>query len=1020
MKYLIADGLFPQNSADRKALEQLDPFALRAAALLDQPLSLAHMGRAIWHLNQRRGFKSNRKTDKPDDDTGKIKVGIGRLEEAMASDGAATLGQWLHMRRQPTPDHPDGLTVRTRLRPEEGPDAKGKGYDFYPGRALIEEEFDAIWAAQMPHHSDVLTPEVRDRLYEIVFRQRPLKTLQVGTCTFGNGEPRLPKAHPLFQRRRLLEEVNALKFGRTGEMPQRLTPDQRDAILLIKPDAKAKISFDKMRRALKLDSEVRFNKESENRDAILGDEVAVLMGTKTRFGNRWAHLSPDEQIEVVSRLQAVESDADVAGFSAWLSERFALSPELAGAVVSARLPQGYGRFGESVTRGLIDELANGRNHDDQVIVYSEAVERLGLHHSDFRTKNGVDLLPYYGSILERYIMPGTGDPSDSNDEKRIGRLTNPTVHIGLNQLRRTVNRLIEHFGRPTEIAIELARELKLTEEEKKRRNRENNENRLAAEKRAQKLQELGQHNTGANRALLKLWEELDGNCIGRQCVYTGRIISPTMLFTDQVEVDHILPFKATLDDSNANKIVCVKEVNRRKRKRSPWDAWGGTDAWDEIAARANRLPRNKRWRFDPDAMQQHRDESGFLDRHLVDTQHLGRMAHQYLMALYPKLDDEEPRQGPKSPVWLSRGSLTALFRHAWGLDNILRSHNQHGGKNRDDHRHHAVDAITIALVDRRMIQHVSTIAASFGAEYVDRAAKMIALPWPEFREDAERIVNAIVVSHRPDHGTAGYGNGSTAGRLHNDTAYGLTGDAAPDGRTPIVVHRVPLTSLKPDDLMDPSRIPDETLRDALYEATRDLTGKEFENALKDFSQKGGRPDRNGQPSFKGIRHVRVREPLNIIPIRNRQGHVYKGYKGDSNYRYDIWEMPDGKWRADVVSMFDAHQPGERGRPHPAARRLMRLHRDDILAIERTEGVRELVRVVKFSEKQFAVAPPNEGGALKARDADKNDPFKYIYPAPSTLKAWRTRKVGVDETGRVRDPGPNARTRRRATRPRPTA
>src|SRR3546814_5139772 len=74
----------------------------------------------------------------------------------------------------------------------------------------------------------------------------------------------------------------------------------------------------------------------------------------------------------------------------------------------------------------------------------------------------------------------------------------------------------------------------------------------------------------------------------------------------------------------------------------------------------------------------------------------------------------------------------------------------------------------------------------------------------------------------------------TAGRLHNDTAYGLTGEFAADGKTPIVVHRVPLMSLKPADLTNPERIPDATLRDALYAATRDLTGKPFEAALKHF------------------------------------------------------------------------------------------------------------------------------------------------------------------------------------------
>ncbi|KAK0357707.1 Cas9p, partial [Friedmanniomyces endolithicus] len=78
-------------------------------------------------------------------------------------------------------------------------------------------------------------------------------------------------------------------------------------------------------------------------------------------------------------------------------------------------------------------------------------------------------------------------------------------------LRRIVNRLIRAYGPPAEIAIELARELKLTDEDKKRINRENNDNRVAAEKRGLKLEELGQRNSGANRALLKLWEELDSD-----------------------------------------------------------------------------------------------------------------------------------------------------------------------------------------------------------------------------------------------------------------------------------------------------------------------------------------------------------------------------------------------------------------------------------------------------------------------------------------------------------------------------
>lgn len=1031
MKYLIADGLFPSDPAERKLLEKIDPLSLRARAL-DEALPLPLLGRAIWHLNQRRGFKSNRKTDKPDEEAGKIATGVDRLKTEIDNAGARTFGEWLHGRRQPSEEYPDGQSVRTRLRPEEGPDARGTGYDFYPARALIEDEFDSIWAAQAPHHPDVLTQQVYERLFEIVFHQRPLKKPQIGTCTFGNGEERLAKAHPLFQRRRLLEEVNALKIVRAGEIAQRLTPDQRD-LLILKLKDKAEVSFETLRKTLKLDEDARFNKESENRAKLKGDEVAAMMGAKTRFGTRWLHLSPDEQWAVIERLEAAESEDDIAAFRTWIGEAYDLPAEAQRAVSSARLPKGYGRFGETVTRGLIDALTHDRDPDGRVIVYSEAVTRLDLHHSDFRTSNVYDSLPYYGEVLDRHVMPGTGNP-DHDKERRFGKLTNPTVHIGLNQLRHTVNRLIQRFGPPAEIAIELARELKLNDEEKDRRNKENRANRLAAERRSQKLLGLDSENnqigpiiaddTGANRALLKLWEELNpGNVLDRRCIYSGEQISIERLFSGEVEIDHILPFAATLDDSNANKLVCIREANRFKRKRSPWQAWRDAPQWAEIAERASRLPRGKRWRFEPDAMERFSAEGGFLARQLVDTQYLGRMAHQYLMSLYPKPNGDEPQQGPKSPVWVSGGKLTALFRRSWGLDNILSSHNMTGGKNRNDHRHHAVDAITIALTDRSMIQRVATAAAAMDPEATERVSKMIEAPWPTMRAEAESIANAIIASHRPDHGTAGHGNCSTAGRLHNDTAYGLTGQTDAKGNS-IVVRRKPLESLKPADI---PTIRDPDLRAALLRATEGLSDKAFAQALKNFARLGPLP-------FRNIRRVRLTEPLSVIPIRDAEGRIYKGYKGDSNYRYDVWEMPDGKWvtrwsdrggveHSSIISMFDAHQPGELPRPHPAAKRVLSLHQDDIIAIEPDGDEPRLMRVVKFGQNgQVTLAGPNEAGDLKRRDAASNDDdtFKYIAPTPGGLKKAKARKIHVDETGQVRDPGFPARTGRRATRPKSAA
>lgn len=1005
LKHLTQDGLFPADAGDRLRLAGLDPFELRARAL-DEALSLHEIGRAFFHLNQRRGFKSNRKADKKDDESGKIAVGIDRLVREMREKGARTYGEFLHMRRASATDANAIPSVRTRLRPETGEGAKGDGYDFYPGRALIEAEFEAIWEAQAPHHRHILTPEVHDRLHEIVFHQRPLKAPAIGVCTLIPAERRLPKAHPLFQRRRLLEEVNALEVILPGQPARKLTREERDLLILKLKDSR-KATFLSLRKTLKLDPDARFNKESENRTELKGDEVAAEMGAKTRFQKAWAHLSPDAQWEVVSRVREQESETDEAALLDWLAATHDLTPEQAKAVGRAHLPEGFGRFGETATRRLIAAL------ESEVVTYDKAVLLAGFdHHSDFRTGEVHAALPYYGVALERHIMPGTAEPGDP-EETRIGRLTNPTVHIGLNQLRRVVNGLIKTYGPPAEIAVELARELKMTEDDKKRLNSENRKNQLAAEKRSEKLREIGQPDTGANRALLKLWEELNpDNALDRRCIYTGEMISINMLFSGEAEVDHILPFTMTLDDSNANKIVCLREANREKRKRTPFEAWGHAARWEDIAARAARLPGNKRWRFQPDAMQRFDRDGGFLARQLIDTQHLSRLAREYLSALYPEKGEGSGR------VWVSPGRLTEMVRRKLGLNDLLPDHNFGGGaeqpKNRLDHRHHAIDAAVIGIVDRSMLQ---AIAKTSGAEGRDGRERIeIPEPWEGFRDDLRDAVNGITVSHRPDHGTASKaglpcGRDQTAGRLHNDTAYGITGQIDARGNT-IVVRRVPFGTLKPDDLVEGGKrwIVDDTLRRALADFTQH---RSFEAALHDFPHLG-------PLDFRAIRRVRVAEPLNVIPIRDREGRIYKGYKGDSNYRYDVWEMKDGKWQAEVVSMFEAHQPDRTSRirrDNPTARKVLSLCQNDLIALEPEDGARRLLRVVKFSQAgALTLAEPQEAGALKARDAAPDDPFKYVFLSATSLKRNKARQVRVDELGHVRDPGFPARTARRRTRP----
>ena len=153
-----------------------------------------------------------------------------------------------------------------------------------------------------------------------------------------------------------------------------------------------------------------------------------------------------------------------------------------------------------------------------------------------------------------------------------------------------------------------------------------------------------------------------------------------MLFSDEglVDIDHILPFGVTLDDSDANRLLCTSEANKLKRKRSPSEAFGPGSGntrypWDEIVERANRLPDEKRWRFGPEAMKRFDKNGGFLARQLVDTQYLSRLAREYLVTLYPEKGEGSGR------VWVSPGRLTEMLRRSWGLNSILPDHNLAGG-----------------------------------------------------------------------------------------------------------------------------------------------------------------------------------------------------------------------------------------------------------------------------------------------------------------------------------------------------
>lgn len=998
MKRMAEVGLMPASPAEAKMLEALDPYDLRAAGL-DRQLPLTHLGRALFHLNQRRGFKSNRKTDRGDNESGKIKDATARLDLAMMAKGARSYGEFLHMRRAAATDAKEVPTVRARLSVARRDNAEKEeaGYDFYPDRRHLEDEFFKLWKAQAQYHPDSLTDDLRDEIALVIFHQRPLKAPEVGLCLFSD-ERRIPAAHPLNQRRILFETVNALRIAARGEPARSLTRDERDQIIHALDNKKPTAALSGMSmklkalgKLIKLRSDQNFTLETANRDSIACDPVRAALSHPDRFGPRWSMLDHDAQWAVIERVRAVQSDAEHAALVDWLMGQYQLDRDHAHGVTNAPLPEGYGRLGLTATRRILAAL------EADVIPYSAAVSACGWHHSHGRTGEVLTELPYYGQILDRHVIPGTGDKAD-DDVTRYGRITNPTVHIGLNQLRKLVNRIIRVYGRPDEIVVELARDLKLSEEQKRDVQRDIRKNTDAAIARGEKLEtELKVPDTGANRMVLRLWESLGADVMTRNCPYSGQRISPAMLFDGSCDVDHILPFSRTLDDSFANRTLCLKEYNRQKTNKTPWEAWGGTAHWEKIAANLKNLPLEKAWRFAPDAMERFEGENDFSARALKDTQYLSRIARQYLDALYDGSDG-------KSHVWVVPGKLTEMLRRHWGLNGLLSDGKAAVKvKNRTDHRHHAIDAAVVAATDRSLIKRISDMARKDELNGAEVVARSVPPPWDGFRADIGVQLDNMIVSHRADHGRIDpaarkSGQDSTGGQLHNSTAYGL-----PEGGG--VVSRKPLLSLKPNDLAEDIRgatIRDADLRRHLARVTRGLDGKAFEQALLDFASSRTLPDGTENPYF-GIRRIRLEEKLSVIPIRDKSGRAYKGYKPDSNHRYEVWRLPDGTLAHHVVSTFDAHKDQDT-QPHPAARRLLRLHKGDLVQLDGSKFGAVIATVEKFNTNgTVELVPHNEANASDRYRKNKED--LYIRLTPSSLKKAGARRVFVDEMGRLRDPGP---------------
>lgn len=1000
MRALVRYGLMPQEITARKELESQDPYELRALAA-EGRVTPYELGRALFHLNQRRGFASNRKTNKKDKESGAYKKGIETLKETL---GEQTLGEYLWQRHK-DPKNKTDISKKSGIRFRSIQNGNKTEYPFYPTRNMYEIEFDRIQNIQKMHQN--LTDTQWQELREILFNQRPLKPVDAGICSLYYGqeiinqetgeisqvtkETRAPYAYPSLQMFRIVQDINNLEVRDDERRWRKLTSEERETMWVLMNTQK-KVPFSTIRNKLNLHENTMINLENDRRDHLKGNESACILAKY--FGKDFYKKPLEVQDRIVERIIDCEKESELfhEALSEWgLSEDKARKMIFEDEISEDDFPTGHGRFSAKACHRLVPLMK------DKGLRYDEATARLGIHHSDRRSGGTSKILPYYADILPLSVST----PKYGNEEEvQKGKIANPTVHIALRQLQKLVNALIERYGKPDRIVLETARELKLSKEEKIALNREHKANKDANDRIRADLESINEWKGDKKRLLLKmkLWEELGRDPNDRRCPYTLQIISKAMLLDGRADIEHILPSSRTLDDSRANLTIAMVSANRMKKNKSPYEAFArekpfgwnekeGEYSYDKILHRAADFPKTKRWRFEADAMEKFADENKWQARFLNDTRYTSKIAKKYLETICPRVD-------------ASAGRLTAKIREQWGLNDILG----HNKKNRNDHRQHAVDALVLTQITPSLVQQTARANASetldsFTIPTTDE------IGWSTMWEDVRDAIHAAVIYHRPDHGADGPMNQESAyGILYNEEANidrrtkeeKQLGEK--DGKVYNLVIRKDITALSSREL---GTIRDVNLRRRVIEAvTVDETiptdEKKLKAKLTEFTQITG---------IRRVRLLKMDNPIKIIRHGSQKQHI-KGLVPGDIHHVAVWRMPDSTHKVVGVSMFDAKVNSgkpEAFKPHPAAKLLMKLHKKDVVRlIHKGEPKTAKIISLRPANEIIVLVEHFEAGNLAERQkAEKIQ----IFLSFSKILEQETRKIYVDPTGKVYDPGP---------------
>jgi CRISPR-associated endonuclease Csn1 len=930
---LRANGMNPDQNKN--------PYELRVSAL-DKKISPEELGRAIEHLAVRRGYKSNRK-DTSGEGGGKLKNAMEKAKQVLGK--YRTLGEYI-------------LRERGNARFNDVYDATGKVIEnsVLPTRELYIDEFNKICDSQE------LNGELRKKLYDAIFFQRPMKPQYVGHCRFETGQPRAYKYNPIFQKFRVLETLNQLMIAKDGK-PENLTQQQREIILNILLNTfdgvnkKGKIGLATLRKKIGLGkNDGRFNLETENRTEIDADRVSSAM---REIDTEWHERDYGEQLKILDILNGdMEDDEASKALSEWYDDR--QIEELC----TAPFESGTCNLSVLAMSKIIPFMEAGQ-------MYHEACRSVGYHHSANDIEQ-LDKLPYYGElpiIAKSCVERRIGDET-------INIIANWTVHIALNQLRIITNELIRRYGKPVEIHIETARDLRAGAREIGDNLSIQSKNQKENDLIANDLTACGIRPNYENIQKVKIWKRLAKKDTERRCPYTGKQIGFSDLFGGQFEIEHILPFSRTFDDSMSNKIISDRDANRWKSNRTPYEAFSASDSpynYFDVLERASNLPDSTKWRFMADSMERIEKDGGPIARAIRDTEYMTAVA-----PIYMKHICENP-----SRVFLLPGQMTSLFREMWNLN--FWKEKKNADTYRASHIHHAIDAFVVACMNQGNLQRLAINANRIETEGNKGALKEkrkdlfdSVKPYETFSlpDFYKKCWDTSISYRQSERNPSKMPAGKTIGQLHKETAWGMVdfiknkngeynslkarfrtrkdteteSEQLSDDGTSVDIVKTKITG---------RTIKDKDIRDLIPIFRTKFDRDEYHNAfiewyvscgiaseMKSSLKNNPEPDKTIKKELKQkIDDQAAKEKLLLSHLQETARRAYKWFISGNNYCSDVFALRDddkkypslrSKWQIEILSNYWATilngEPLWR-KKYPTARRIMRLRANDIIRAE---------------------------------------------------------------------------------------